>query len=86
MVLLMLKGRVFPGCIAINNSYAIQLEFTVAFWCKWGKKSYEKSLSSFLGQEICLKKQANKQYWIKWLASKENVSGVSIGLVGTEFM
>jgi hypothetical protein len=29
--LLMLKGRVFPGCIAINNSYATQLEFTVAF-------------------------------------------------------
>ena len=78
----MLKGRVFPGCIAINNSYAIQLEFTVAFWCKGEKKS----LSSFLGQEICLKKQANKQYWIKWLASKENVSSVSIGLVGTEFM
>jgi len=29
--LLMLKGLVFPGCKAINNSYAIQLEFTFAF-------------------------------------------------------
>ena len=61
--LLMLKGRAFPRCIAINNSYAIQLEFTVAFWCKGEKKSYEKSISSFLGQQICRKEQANKKYW-----------------------
>ena len=83
----MLKDLAFPGCIAINNSYAIQLEFTVSFLCKREETSYEKWLSSFLGQQICLKKQANiSNIEKKWPASKENVSSVSIGLVGTEFM
>ena len=59
--LLMLKGRAFPRCIAINNLTWIYSRFLM----QRRKKSYKKSLSSFLGQQLCLKKQGNKQYWIK---------------------